>query len=133
MSRGTSVHSHLEDETGASIVIALVFFLICAVIGSVVLTAASVQAKAVQTHREMQQAEFTVGSAAGFIGSQLKYPLTAVYDDSDNLLRLAPVSGETNDAPFFTFSGRHMAKRSLKPIGTTLTLKSKASRCSNPR
>ena len=101
MSRGTSVHSHLEDETGASIVIALVFFLICAVIGSVVLTAASVQAKAVQTHREMQQAEFTVGSAAGFIGSQLKYPLTAVYDDSDNLLRLAPVSGETNDAPFF--------------------------------
>ncbi|WP_418252525.1 hypothetical protein [Gordonibacter urolithinfaciens] len=101
MSRGTSVHSHLEDETGASIVIALVFFLICAVIGSVVLTAASVQAKAVQTHREMQQAEFTVGSAAGFIGSQLKYPLTAVYDDSDNLLSLAPVSGEANDAPFF--------------------------------
>ena len=61
----------LHDERGASIVIALVFFLICAVIGSVVLTAASVQAKAVQTNKEMQQAEFVVGSAAQTIGYDL--------------------------------------------------------------
>ena len=133
MSRGTSVHSHLEDETGASIVIALVFFLICAVIGSVVLTAASVQAKAVQTHREMQQAEFTVGSAAGFIGSQLKYPLTAVLMTAITSSALNRFQAKRTMRLSFTFSGRHMAKRSLKPIGTTLTLKSKASRCSNPR
>lgn len=62
----------IRDTSGASIVIALVFFLICAIIGSVVLTAASVNAKAVQTHRELQQAEFTVGSAAQTIGCELE-------------------------------------------------------------
>lgn len=61
----------LRDISGASIVIALVFFLICAVIGSVVVTAASVQAKAVVTHQELQQDEFTVSSAAQLVGSDL--------------------------------------------------------------
>lgn len=51
--------------------IALVFFLICAIVGSVVLTAASVNAKAVQTQRDLQQDEFTVGSAARTIGDAL--------------------------------------------------------------
>ena len=36
----------LRDTSGASIVIALVFFLICGIVGSVVMTAASVQGKA---------------------------------------------------------------------------------------
>ena len=62
----------LRDTSGASIVIALVFFLICAIIGSVVLTAASVNAKAVQTHREAQEAEYIVGSAAQVIGHELE-------------------------------------------------------------
>lgn len=48
------------DERGASIVIALVFFLICGVVGSVVVTAASVQAKSVQTHVDLQQDEYTM-------------------------------------------------------------------------
>lgn len=61
----------LHDERGATIVMALVFFLICAIIGSVVLTAASVNAKAVQTHKVGQQQEFTVGSAAQMVGSEL--------------------------------------------------------------
>lgn len=61
----------LRDTSGASIAIALVFFLICAIIGTIVVTAASVNAKAVQTQLEMQQAEFTVGSAAQTIGSEL--------------------------------------------------------------
>ena len=67
-SRG--LRSPLRDERGASIVIALLFFLICAIIGSVVLTAASVNAKAVQTNRDLQQTEFTVGSAAQLVGAQ---------------------------------------------------------------
>ena len=45
----------LRDTSGASIVIALVFFLICGIVGSVVMTAASVQAKAAQTHVDLQQ------------------------------------------------------------------------------
>ncbi len=65
-----ALRDKLRDGSGASIVIALVFFLICAIVGSVVLTAASVNAKAIQTNREMQQAEFTVGSAAQLVGNQ---------------------------------------------------------------
>lgn len=61
----------LRDTSGASIIIALVFFLICAIVGSVVVTAASVQAKAVVTHQELQQDEFTVSSAAQLVGSDL--------------------------------------------------------------
>lgn len=68
--KSNTLQAKLRDTAGASIVIALVFFLICAIIGSVVLTAASVQAKAVQTHRELQQAEYTVGSAAQTMGEQ---------------------------------------------------------------
>lgn len=66
-----SLRHILRDTSGASIVIALVFFLICAIIGSIVVTAASVNAKAVETQRSMQQAEFTVGSAAQTMASEL--------------------------------------------------------------
>lgn len=58
----------IRDTSGASIVIALVFFLICGIVGSAVVTAASVQAKAAQTHRQLQQDEFNVASAAQSIG-----------------------------------------------------------------
>ena len=53
----TKARNILRDTSGASIVIALVFFLICGIIGSVVMTAASVQAKAAQTHVDLQQKE----------------------------------------------------------------------------
>lgn len=54
----------LCDTSGSSVVLALAFFLICAIIGSILLTAASVNAKAVVTYTETQQAEYTVTSAA---------------------------------------------------------------------
>lgn len=66
-----AVTKRMRDTSGASIVIALVFFLICGIVGSVVLTAASVEAKTVHTHKEMQQAELTVGSAAQLLANQL--------------------------------------------------------------
>lgn len=61
----------LRDTSGASLAIALVFFLICAIIGSIVLTAASANEKAIRTQKEMQQAEFAVGSTAGTVGDAL--------------------------------------------------------------
>lgn len=61
----------LRDTSGASIVIALVFFLICGIIGSVVVTAASVQAKSVQTHKQVQQDEYAMQSAAELVADQL--------------------------------------------------------------
>lgn len=60
----------LAGTKGSSILIALVFFLICAVVGSVVLTAASVSAKSAATYRETQQAEFAVTSAAEYLSNQ---------------------------------------------------------------
>lgn len=67
----TRMRHIVRDERGASIVMALVFFLICAIIGSVVLTAASVEAKAAQTHKKLQQDEFTMQSAANLMAKQL--------------------------------------------------------------
>lgn len=61
----------LRDTSGASVVIALVFFLICGIIGSVVMTAASVQAKAAQTHVDLQQKEYAMQSAAKLMAQQL--------------------------------------------------------------
>lgn len=78
-----SLKNKIYGNEGASIVIALVFFLICAVIGSVVLTAASINAKAVVTHRQTQQAEYTVTSAAQTIVDQI-VPTTVVWKDQKN-------------------------------------------------
>lgn len=66
----------LRDRSGASIVIALAFFLICAIIGSVVLTAASVQSQQVATHKELQQANYSISSAAQLVGAQLGGTIT---------------------------------------------------------
>lgn len=50
-----TIRHTLRDTSGASIIIALAFFLICGIIGSVVITAASINAKAVATHKETQR------------------------------------------------------------------------------
>lgn len=83
-SRDKQIRAKLADDRGASIVIALVFFLICAIIGSVVLTSASVNAKAVQTHREAQEAEFVVGSAAQAIGHELESAVITNVQEGEN-------------------------------------------------
>lgn len=61
----------LCDTSGSSLVLALAFFIICAVIGTVVLTAASVNTQATVTYQETQQAEYTVTSAADLVGDLL--------------------------------------------------------------
>lgn len=72
----------LQSTEGASIVIALIFFLICAVVGSIVLTAASINAKAVVTHQETQQASYAVSSAAQLVVKELT-PASIVWTKSD--------------------------------------------------
>lgn len=79
-----TVTAKLRNTSGASIIIALVFFLICAIIGSVVLTAASVQAKAAQTHTTAQRQEYAVSSAASVWADQLgKASVTWTYASND--------------------------------------------------
>lgn len=62
----------IEDTAGASIVIALVFFLICALVGSMVLTAATVNSRSMVTYKQSRQSEYTVSSAAQLIGAELQ-------------------------------------------------------------
>lgn len=98
----SSVASKMRDTSGASIVIALVFFLICAIIGSVVLTAASVSAKAAQTHQELQQAEFVVGSAAQTIGYDLDMAqCQVVVDPTDGLQSVEESASFSQFSPSF--------------------------------
>ena len=73
----------LRDTSGASIVIALVFFLICGIVGSVVMTAASVQAKAAQTHVDLQQKEYAMQMAQQLGGED------AVWEEKSVVVKIA--------------------------------------------
>jgi hypothetical protein len=84
-----AIEHKLTDTTGASIVIALIFFLICAVVGSTVLTAASINAQSMKTYQTARQAEYTVSSAAALLGAQLQASVT--WDWSNISATSAPV------------------------------------------
>ena len=84
----TKARNILRDTSGASIVIALVFFLICGIIGSVVMTAASVQAKAAQTHVDLQQKEYAMQSAAKLMAQQLGGE-DAVWEEKSVVVKIA--------------------------------------------
>lgn len=74
------VKNRLADKSGATIVIALVFFLICAAVGSTVLTSASVNAQAAATYRDTRQAENAVSSAAVLVANQFEGASVRVAD-----------------------------------------------------
>ena len=67
--RFTTCRGLLHDSAGSSLLIALVFFLICAIIGSIVMTAASVTSQTTATYRDTQQADYAVTSATRGLGS----------------------------------------------------------------
>lgn len=68
MAASTSARHKLSSSAGATLVIALVFFLICALIGSTALTAATVNTQATVGYKQNRQDEYTVGSAAQAVG-----------------------------------------------------------------
>ncbi|MEG2458639.1 MAG: hypothetical protein RSA89_02360 [Raoultibacter sp.] len=70
--RRMPVVAKLRDQQGASMIIALTFFLVCAIVGSIVLTAASVSAQQVATQKQSAQANYAVSSAARVVGAQLQ-------------------------------------------------------------
>lgn len=79
----------LRDTSGSSLILALAFFILCAIIGSIVLTAASANTQATVTYEETQQAEYTVTSAARFVGERFEdtgvafsYPAASSGDDT---------------------------------------------------
>lgn len=67
-----AVKQKLKSKRGASIILALVFFLICAVVGSIVLASASSNAGRLSHMRDEQQAYLTVSSAAKLVREELE-------------------------------------------------------------
>lgn len=67
----TSLSQKLHSQRGASILLALMFFLICGFVGAVVLGSAVTNAEKVQGRTEEQQAYYAVSSAALLIRDAL--------------------------------------------------------------
>lgn len=61
------VRAKLRSQAGATLLIALAFFVICALIGSVVLAQSAAQLKAVQARQDAQRGAYSVTSAANLI------------------------------------------------------------------
>ena len=59
-----TLSNKLRSETGASFIIALLVFLICAVVASVIVMSASGNVERIQQHRAEEQAYLTMSSAA---------------------------------------------------------------------
>lgn len=70
----------IGDDTGASMVLALAFFLICAIVGTTLLTAATVNAQAAVTYGESRDNNYTVGSAASLLADQLQDGVSLAWD-----------------------------------------------------
>ena len=60
-----------QDTRGASILIALLFFLVCALVGAVVLTAATVSTGQLVDYEKSQQAYYSTTSAAELFRDEL--------------------------------------------------------------
>lgn len=85
------IRKKLDDTTGASIVIALVFFLICAVVGSTVLTAATINSQATATYKKSREQEYTVNSAAALMAKELQEGVRVTWD-WDNVVNGIPAA-----------------------------------------
>lgn len=100
----------LSSKSGASIMIALLFFLICAIVGGIVLTSATSNAGRTANLREEQQSYLSVSSAAKLVEDELALLLytsitvtdTTVYQDGTT-----PTLVETDNS--YTISGGTLA------------------------
>ena len=98
-----SVRGVLGNESGASLVAAILFFVLCGVGASVILAAASASAGKMKKVPEADQKRFAVESAAGFLRDELK--------DSRNTIKITEKKekdsrDETPDyqTPVYTYS-----------------------------
>lgn len=67
-----AIKNKLQSKSGASIIIALLFFLICSVIGGIVLVSANANAGRLSHTRQEQQAYLTASSAVRLVREELK-------------------------------------------------------------
>lgn len=66
------IHKKLNSKSGISLAIALVFFLLCAMVGTVVLSAASVSAGNTARERQLYRETFAMTSAANLLSQDIQ-------------------------------------------------------------
>lgn len=96
--RQNRILAKLRSQRGASILFALLFFIVCAVIGSMVLAAGAAAAGRLADMEKMDQRYFAVTSAAKVLEHQLNDPSAVVtrrkVEDPDTSTEVWTVDGE---------------------------------------
>ena len=99
--RQNRILAKLRSQRGASILFALLFFIVCAVIGSMVLAAGAAAAGRLADMEKMDQRYFAVTSAAKVLEHQLNDPSAVVtrrkVEDPDTSTAAWTVDGEAKD------------------------------------
>lgn len=109
--RRPRVYTVLGSETGASLVAAILFFVLCGVGASVILAAASASAGKMQRVPETDQKRFAVESAAAFLRDEMR--------DSQNKITITDVkvedSRENKPTAYPTLTYLYSDKTALDP------------------
>lgn len=88
----------LSGSAGAAMVIALLFFLVCALVGTLTITAASANAGKIARSRQEQASYLAVRSAVGLMMDELsKYPFVGKYQVRENRVETLAVSGAAGE------------------------------------
>lgn len=121
----------LSDSAGAAMVIALLFFLICALVGTLTITAASANAGKIARSRQEQASYLAVRSSVGLMMDELsKYPFVGKYQVRENRVETLAVSGAAGEVTdvtiqnFFCISQPSLSGRFESAVGGATTVSS---------
>ena len=91
-----NLQKKIKDNEGASIILALVFFLICSLAGATLVTAATINAQATVTYKESRQNNYAVASAASLLADQLQDGVSLSWDWSKDPPQASVVAPSQN-------------------------------------
>lgn len=116
------IRAKLGSRKGATILFALFFFIVCAVIGSIVLTAATAAAGRMKDVREINKRYYAVNSAADVLAHELDKPeMKAVIKKEDVQTGAALEAGTFNlSSPEISGALAGILFRNVNPDGSTL-------------
>ena len=114
----------LKSQTGASITFALLLFLVCAVVGSVVLTAGTAAAGRMSELAKMDQRYYSVTSAAQLLrdtidGKQVSVTQSFVTIDGGTPIQQGGKVFEGSDSPILKDAAEKLAGTSVSESGLT--------------
>lgn len=111
-----------QDTRGASILIALLFFLVCALVGAVVLTAATVSTGQLVDYEKSQQAYYSTTSAAELFRDELVGG-TCTVSGEDYTCAFADTNASMQNFIAGAVKSQNTTSNPLAPSAATATLK----------